>query len=254
MNRLSFGLPCCSDIFQAIMARILEGLPECVAYLDDLLVMGETMDMMDKLDKVLRRLKENGIRLKKNKCESNLQEVRYLDWLVTSSQLKPIPEKMEAIQKLHNLKDVPILRSLLGAVGYYSQLLLHLATTLAPLYELLKKGVKWQWTRACKETVNKVKQMLTSDLVVVKYDPKLPVKLVTDTSEVGIGATLMQVWPRNVERPVAYASRILTPTEKKYRIVEKEAVAVSYGIRRFHQYFYGERFTLVTDNKSLSKI
>ena len=105
----------------------------------------------------------------------------------------------------------------------------NLATTLTPLYELLRKGVKRRWTKKCEEAVRQVKQMLASDLVLVKYDPKLPIKLITDASEVGVVATLMQVLPGNIERPVAYASRLLIPMERKYPIVEKEAVVVLYS-------------------------
>ena len=87
-NRLSFGLACCGEIFQAAMDRILEGLPKCVAYLDDLLVMGcSAEDLLDNLDKELGRLKDNGIWLKKTKFEFNLQEVQYLGWIVTSTEL-----------------------------------------------------------------------------------------------------------------------------------------------------------------------
>lgn len=76
MNKLPFRLAFCGDIFQAAMDRILEGIPSCVAYLDDLLVMGtNTEDLIETLDKVLGRLKDNEIRLKRSKCEFNLQEV-----------------------------------------------------------------------------------------------------------------------------------------------------------------------------------
>lgn len=70
-------------------------------------------------------------------------------WLVTSTELKPTPEKTNAIRKVPNLMNVLILQSLFIAVSYYSQLLPHLATKLSPLCELLKKGVKWQWTKKC---------------------------------------------------------------------------------------------------------
>ncbi|KAK8395446.1 hypothetical protein O3P69_006239 [Scylla paramamosain] len=138
-----------------------------------------------------------------------------------STELKPISETTEAIQQLPAPVDVPTLQSLLGTVGYYSRLLPHLATTLTPLYELRKKGAKW---------------------------------LVTDANDVGVWATLIQVGPGDVEWPVAYASRVLTPTERKHPSVEKEAVAVSYGVKRFHQYCYMRRFTLIMDNKALSRI
>lgn len=79
----------------------------------------------------------------------------------------------------------------------------------------------------------------------VRYDSQLLIKLVTDASIVGVEAVLMQVCAGDIERPVVYASRILTQTEQKYPIVEKEGVAVSYGIGEFHQYFYGRIFSVL---------
>ncbi|KAK8397161.1 hypothetical protein O3P69_004696 [Scylla paramamosain] len=93
--------------------------------------------------------------------------------------------------------------------------------------ELLKKGAKWVWTSECEKAVKQNKQMLSSNLVLMRYDPKLPIKVMTDASDVGVGATLIQVCPGDVERPVAYASRVLTPAERKYRSVEKEAVILN---------------------------
>ena len=83
MNRLPFGLSCCEDIFQAAMDRVLEG---CVAYLDDLQSPGTSkQDLAENLEGVLRRLREHGIRLKKNKCHFSLEEVRCLGWIVSAT-------------------------------------------------------------------------------------------------------------------------------------------------------------------------
>ena len=76
----------------------------------------------------------------------------------------------------------------------------------------------------------------------------------TDASATGLGAALFHVTPDGLERPVSYASRTLTPTERKYAQIEKEAAAVSFGIRRFHQFLFGRPFALVVDNKALSRI
>ena len=79
-------------------------------------------------------------------------------------------------------------------------------------------------------------------------------RLVTDASATGVGAALLQVTRDGLERPVQYASRTLTATERKYAQVEKEAAAVSFGVKRFHQFLFGRPFTLVVDNQTLSKI
>ena len=65
---------------------------------------------------------------------------------------------------------------------------------------------------------------------------------------------LSHVLRDGTEHPIAYVSRTLTPSEKNYAQVEKEALAIVFGARKFHQYIYGRRFTLVTDHKPLLTI
>ena len=87
--------------------------------------------------------------------------------------------------------------------------------------------------------------------MLVHYNPDLPLKVAADASSRGLGAVLSQVMPDGMEHPVAYASRTLSSAEKKYAQVEKEALALIFAVKKFHQYLYGRVFTLVTDHKPL---
>ena len=255
MNRLPFGISECCGIFQSAIDQILEGIDGCVAYLDDLLVTGEDeADLLVRLDRVLSRLGDHGARLKRQKCEFNMREVRYLGWIISADGLKPVPEKVAAVVGMREPTNVAELRALLGSVNYYQRLIPNLSSVLAPMYALLKKGAAWRWTAACRSSLEQVKAALTSGRVLMRFDQSLPLKLITDASSVGVGAALVHVLPDGMERPICFASRTLTATEQKYAIVEKEAVAVSFGVRRFSQYLYGKHFHLVTDNRALSHI
>ncbi|XP_043242963.1 uncharacterized protein K02A2.6-like [Amphibalanus amphitrite] len=255
MNRLPYGISTCGAQFQAIMDQVLDGLPGVVCYLDDVLIGADSdRELMDRLDRVLERLKDNGVRLKKEKCQFGVREVVYLGWRLSEAGLRPVQEKTAAVIAAPDPRNVQELRSLIGSVSYYQRLLPNLSTVLAPLYALLKTGVKWAWTAECAAAVRRVKDMLSTAPVLMRYDPVLPLRLVTDASATGVGAALMQVTPEGLERPVQYASRTLTPTERKYAQVEREAAAVSFGVRRFHQFLFGRPFTLVVDNRTLSRI
>ncbi|XP_043224663.1 uncharacterized protein K02A2.6-like [Amphibalanus amphitrite] len=183
-----------------------------------------------------------------------LPEVEYLGWKVTAEGISPTDEGTSALLAAPEPQDVQQLRSLLGSVTYFARLLPDLSTVLSPLYHLLKKDSPWKWTKQCSAAVAKVKKLLTNPPVLMRYEPTLPLKLVTDASSVGVGAALMHVLPGGAERPIMYASRTLTPTERKYAQVEREAAAVSYGVSRFHRFLYGRQFTLVVDNRALSRI
>ena len=125
---------------------------------------------------------------------------------------------------------------------------------LSPLYALLRRGEKWCWTDRCAAAVDKVKSLLASAPVLMRFDPARPVKLIADASETSLGAVLMQVTEEGLERPVQYALQKVTPAERKYAQVEKEAAAVSFGVRRFHQFLMGRRLTLVAGSHKLSRI
>ena len=255
MRRLAFGIASSGALFQEAMDRILEGQEGCKCFLDDLLVFGEDeQELLQRLDQVLERLERHGLRLASQKCKLMVPEVEFIGWKVTPDGITPTDSGIEAVLNAPEPKDVSQLRSLLGSITYFGRLLPDLSTVLAPLYELVKKGVPWSWTQRCAAAVKKVKSMLTSPPVLKRYDPALPLKLVTDASSVGVGAALMQVMPDGAERPVMFASRTLTATERKYAQVEREAAAVSFGVSRFHRFIFGRQFTLVVDNRALSRI
>ena len=141
-------------------------------------------------------------------------------------------------------------------VNYYAKLLPNVFTHLFPLYmqALLKKEHGWKWDKECQHAFVQIKKMLSSTQVLIPYDPKLPLRLAADTSAYGLGAVLSHGWPDGSERPIALASCTSASEERHYAQLDKEALALIFGIKKFHQYVYGRKFTLVTDHKRLTTI
>ena len=123
-----------------------------------------------------------------------------------------------------------------------------------PLNQLLKGGTKWSWSHSCEQAFLEAKQKLSSAPILVHYDPSLPLRLAGDASQYGVGAVISQVSLNGDERPVAYASRTLSASERNYSQIEKEVLSLIYGLRKFHQYLYARNFTIITDHKPLLAI
>ena len=133
-------------------------------------------------------------------------------------------------------------------VNYYGKFLHNLSTQLNPLHALLKHGTKWHWSDECDRVFKQVKTKLSEAPVLMHYNPNLPISLAGDASNYGIGAVLSHVDAKGQEHPIAFVSRTLSQCEKNFSQVEKEALSLIFGIRKFHKYVYGRHFALVTDH------
>ena len=115
-------------------------------------------------------------------------------------------------------------------------------------------GERWNWSQACEEAFKEVKKQLVSARILVHYDPELPLRMAADASAYGVGAVISHVYEDGSERPIAFASHTLTPSERNYAQVEKEGLSLIFGVTRFHQYLYGRPFQMITDHQPLVTI
>ncbi|XP_056144368.1 uncharacterized protein K02A2.6-like [Lampris incognitus] len=252
-NRFPFGIASAPALFQKAMDQVLVGLPFTHCYLDDILVSGPDEEThLKALDDVLTRLEEYDLHVKKDKCMFFQESVEYLGHIIDAAGLHKSPEKERAVVEAPAPTNVSQLRSLLGMINYYGRFIPDLATILQPLNSLLHKGKKWQGTTACEAAFRKVKELMVSQKVLTHYNPELPLRLACDASPYGVGAVLSHVMPDGVEKPIAYASRTLSKAEQNYAQIEREALGIVFGIRKFHQYLYGNKFTLLTDHRPLT--
>ena len=129
-----------------------------------------------------------------------------------------------------------------------------MSTLAHPLNGLLAENIPWQWTKKCQEAFLKLKRIFQSAPLLAHYDPKKPVRLAVDASSFGLGAVLSHPSEDGEKKPIAFSSRTLPQSEQNYSMIEKEALAIIFGVKRFHQYLFGRRFTLLTDHEPLSYI
>ena len=254
-TRLPFGVASSPAVFQAAMDSILQGISGVICYIDDILITGKSDEQhLKALEEVLKRLDHHGLVLEKEKCFFFKDQVEYLGHIVDALGVHTTPDKLQAVKEAPTPKNVSQLRSFLGLVNYYQKFIPNLAMMLYPLNCLLRLGAKWHWIKECEKAFDSAMLALMSAKLLVHYDPELPLRLAGDASEYGIGAIISHVFPDGSEKPIAFASRTLTSSERNYAQLEKEALSLVFGVRKFHQYLYGRSFVLYTDHKPLTTI
>ena len=137
-------------------------------------------------------------------------------------------------------------------VNHLGKFIPNLADLSDPLRQLLRKDSVWVWAEPQQKAFVQIKQALLSPTVLAHYNPNRPTIISADASNAGIGAVLFQVQDDGERRPVCYASRSLSDTEKRYAVIEKEALATTWASERFSDYVLGIPFTLETDHKPLT--
>ncbi|UYV64919.1 K02A2.6-like [Cordylochernes scorpioides] len=237
-RRMPFGLANAPSYFQSVMDRVLAGIEGVICYIDDVLIATVSVEKhLFVLKTVFLRLEKYNIELTKDKCKFVQREIEYFGHLIKEDGIRPLDHKVQALQKAKSPTNISELRSFLGLVNYYGKFIPNLPDLLRPLYELLHKKNCWSWTKECEKAIEKCKSSITSERVLVPYDTTLPLFLATDASQIGIGAVL---------------SRHRRPGKTDH--IEREALAIIYGVTNFHQFIYGRRFTLITDHKPLVSI
>ena len=254
-TRLPFGIASAPSIFQRIMENLLQGIPRVCVYLDDILVTGATeQEHLANLAQVLQRLEAAGMKLKRPKCAFLLKSVSYLGHVISAEGLHTAELKVKAIVDAPDPRNLTELRSFLGLVNYYGKFLPNLANTLAPLYKLLRQTVAWKWGPRQKQAFRHVKKLLKSNKVLTHFNDQLPLLLECDASPYGVGAVLSYRLPDGTEKPVSFASRTLSKAESNYAHIDKEALAIIFGVKRFHQYLFGRHFEIKTDHRPLTHL
>ena len=250
-NKLPFGVSCAPELFQLRMNRILEGLEGVVVLMDDVLVFGSTKEQHDtRLMTVLKRLEEVGATLNRGKCEIFRPTVKFLGHILDKQGIRADPEKTSAITKMEAPKSVSDVRRFMGLVNQLGKFSPKIAEYSQAIRELLRSNRTWMWGPMQEESFSRIKEELAKPTILAHYNPEAETKVSADASSFGLGAVLMQKEGEHW-KPVVYASRSLTDTERNYAQIEKEALAVTWACEKFATYILGRQFTIESDHKPL---
>ena len=250
-KRLPMGISSAPEVYMREMHQILEGMPGVACLMDDVAVVGKTKEEHDlRLKQVMTKLQNEGVTLNADKCLFGCSSMKYLGHIVDSEGIRADPEKIKAVTELRRPENVSGVRQFLGMVNQLTKFVPNIAEKTKPIRELLHKDNKFVWGEIQEEAFKNLKTILTSTQVLAHYDNNKRTVLAVDACNSGLGGCLYQESEGKL-KPVAYASKSLSDTESRYAIIEKEALAVTWGCERFSQYLIGRQFEIQTDHRPL---
>lgn len=236
-KRVCYGLASAPAAFQKLMSTILKDVPGVQCYLDDVIVFGDSTASHDAhLSTVLHKLREAGLCLNEQKCKFRQEKLTFLGHTISKEGLMPDNSHLEAIRNAPPPLDASTLRSFLGLTAWYAKFIPNFAAVVKPMRDVLRANSDFTWTIKAQKSFQKVKELIAQTSALALFDPALPTIVTTDTSDYSIGGVLTQLHPDKSERTVAFASRALTATERKYSVVEKEAIACIWTTERWRTY------------------
>ena len=250
-----FGMCNSPATFQHMMDNIFSDLirsNKVIVYLDDILVFTETLEEHRKImHEVLKRLRQNKLYLKPEKCEFEQSKLGFLGVIVGGGEIAMDPVKTEAIRNWptpRNLKDV---RSFVQFGNFYRTFIPNFADITAPLNELMKKNVKFEWGPRQEQAFNKIKHVIAEDVTLLLPVPNARFRLETDASDYAVGAVLHQIIDGKA-RPIGHFSKTMDEAQRNYQIFEKEALAVQLALAFWrHLLMDGPEFDIWTDHKNI---
>jgi hypothetical protein len=247
--RMPFGLANAPAVFQRAINDALGELKYTVAvvYMDDILIPSTTIEQgLLYLEKVLEALRVAGFSLNLSKCKFLQAEIEYLGRHISSAGIRPSNDKVVALTKVPSPGNVKQVRQFMGLAGYFRKFVPNFACRTACINNLTKNGVPFLWTTEHENAKQYVVQCLTSEPLLVIFNPDFPTELHTDASSIGYGAILIQKYDGQ-NKVVAYYSKRTSPSESKYHCYELETLAIVKALRHFRVYLIGIKFTIVTD-------
>ena len=238
------------DVFQRKLDGIFLDVPGVTGIADDMVIYGRSDLEHDKhLINFLEVCRKNALTLNPDKMQFRLPQVSFFGHQWSAKGLSPDPKKIAAVKRMNSPQDVEMMRSFLGLVNYLNRFSPHFAELSESLREICRQDTEFELRESVCVAFSRTKEEISKNMTLPYFNPRSSTTLQTDASKKGLGAVILQD-----SRPVMFASRALTGAEKNYQNLERECLAMIWGMEKFHYFLYGKQFTLETDQKPLVSI
>ena len=192
---LSFGLTNAPAVFMDLMNRVFKPFLDMfvIVFIDDILVYSRSEEEhADHLRTVLRVLQHQKLYAKFSKCEFWLTSVAFLGHIIGADVIRVDTQKIEAVKTWPRPTTPTEVRNFLGLAGYYRRFVEKFASISVPLTRLTQKAAKFQWTDACEQSFQLLKDKLTTAPVLTLPEGPDGYVIYCDALGVGLGCVLMQ--------------------------------------------------------------
>jgi len=252
-----FGMTNLPAIFQVMMNEILRDLineGKVAAFVDDMLVETETEEGHDEIvEEILRRLEENDLYVKLEKCVWKVRKIGFLGVVIGSNGIEMEEEKIDGVLSWPEPKNVKDVRKFLGLTNYYRRFIKDFTRVARPINMLTRKDIKWQWGVEQQKAFDELKRVFTTKPVLAAPDLDKEFKVEANASNYATGGVLSMKCSDEMWRPIAFISKSLSDMERNYEIHNKEMLAVVRCLEVWRHFLEGAttKFKIWTDHKNL---
>ena len=251
--RAPMGLSSSSDEWCRYSDYVIEGCEFAKKIVDDILIWASSLVSLEqRIIQILERCATINVTISKKKFTIGT-EIPFVGFLISDNGIKPDPQKTVAIASFPSPKNITDLCSFLGLANQLAFFLPDFSHLTSEMRKLLSIKNAFLWLETHQNEFEKLKQVLTSDLLVKTFDPILPTMLLTDASCInGLGYALLQKETDSKLRLITCGSCSLSETQNRYATIELECLAIQYAISKYRFYLLGlPTFDIVTDHKPL---
>jgi len=252
-----FGLTNSLATFQAMMNKLLRDLiniGKMAAFIDDVIIGMETEDRHDEIvAEVVRRLEENDLYVKPEKCKWKVREVEFLGVVIGLEGIKMEKEKVKGVLEWLTPECVKDMQKFLGLVNYYHRFIKGFMSIARLLHDMVKKDRKWEWTEKQEKAFEELKKRFTQGPVLAALDLDKKMKMEVDALDYAMGGVLSMEGEDGKWKPVAFLSKSLNKMERNYKIHNKEMLVIIRGLKSWRHLLEGAKFKfeIWTDHKNL---
>jgi len=251
-----FGMTNSPPTFQNMMNDILKDIIDkgiVIVFIDNILIFMEDEEHHDEIvEEVLKRLKENDLFLKPEKCEFK-KEIEFLGMIIGEKGVKMDSTKVEAIMSWPTLKHMKNVQAFLGLTNFYHQFIQKFSKIATPLHNLMHKETVWRWGGTQQKAFDELKRRFVEGPILVATNYTCPLCMELDTLDFATGAVLLMLCEDEKWHLCAFLSKGLNDVKRNYNMHDKEMLGIIQALEMWRHYLEGAKheIDIWTDHQNL---